>query len=306
MNYIVICSMCFVFSLVVAILYKSGKNTDRRKRRLDKISGKVKIEIDEELSVPFVKRFVTPALRGMVSTFTRLMPKKEKAQSSARLGKKLALAGLRVRPSEYLAGRIGFMFAVLSITIVIILLGAMDAMLRMLLLMGGLLVSLLVPSLYLSLRIKSRQLSIRNQLPDVLDLMSVCVEAGLSFDGALLYIEQYSYGPLVDELTTVKKEIQMGLNRRDALKNLTERTDVPELKTFVGALIQSDQIGLPLRNVMSTQASQLRLTRKQTAEEKAMKAPVKMMLPLIVFVLPVTLIILMGPAILNIIDALGS
>ena len=212
---------------------------------------------------------------------------------------------MRTQPSEYMAGRLVFAVVVLGITFAMVFLIRMDTIIKMLAFLIGLAVAVLGPSVSLSLRIKRRQQAIKNQLPDILDLLSVSVEAGLSFDGALLYIEQYSYGPLVDELTTVRKEIQMGLIRREALKNLAERNNVPELDTFVGALVQSEQIGLPLRNVMNTQASQLRLTRKQAAEEKAMKAPVKMMIPLILFVLPVTLIILMGPAILNITDALG-
>ncbi len=305
MTYVVISSACFVFIIFVALFYKIGKNADRKNRRLNRIAGKTRGIVDEELSLPIVQRFLAPAFHGIIKSFSRVLPRKEKRQSS-RLEKKLQLAGIRILPSEYIAIRFVFVFGVFGMTIAIIALAKIATVVKTLIYVGGMSLALIGPSLYMSLRIKSRQLAIRNQLPDILDLMSVGVEAGLSFDGALLYIEQFSFGPLVDELTTVKKEIQMGLPRREALKKLSERNNVPELNTFVGALVQSDQIGLPLRNVMRAQASQLRLSRKQAAEEKAMKAPVKMMLPLIAFVFPVTFIILMGPAVLSLIETFGG
>lgn len=295
--------MCLAFTLFAALFYKLGVNMDKKNRRLMKIAGKYKGVVDEELTIPIYKRIIAPAINGVVKSFSRLLPAKKE---SSRLEKSLILAGIRMSVVEYSALRAVYVFVGLAITISIVFLSDFDALLKLLVYAAGILLSIGGPVFYLSFRIKKRQEAVRHQLPDILDLLAVSVEAGLSFDAALMYIEEFYYGPLVDELTVVKNEIQMGLPRREALKNLTERNSVPELKAFVGALIQSDQIGLPLRNVMQAQSSQLRLFRKQAAEEKAMKAPVKMMLPLIAFIFPVTFIILLGPAVMKIVETFAK
>ena len=307
-KYLIAASSALAFSIFVALFYKWGENADRKNRRLNAIAGKQKSYMDEELNVPFVKRFLLPALYGAVKSFSRLMPRRgnKGGKGKSKLEKKLLLAGLRIAPSEYSAIRFVFVFSVLALTLGLVAFTGLPSTAKVLVYIAGTLLAVGGPMFFLSRRIKDRQEAIRHQLPDILDLLSVSVEAGLSFDGALTYIKQFAYGPLVDELNLVSKEIQMGLPRREALKNLAERNSVTELKTFVGALVQSDQIGLPLRNVMRTQASQLRISRKQAAEEKAMKAPVKMMLPLVGFIFPVTFIILLGPAVLSLIETFGG
>jgi tight adherence protein C len=177
-----------------------------------------------------------------------------------------------------------------------------QAGLKILLYFVGVLLAVGGPRFYLSSRIKKRQSAIQKEMPDILDLLTVSVEAGLGFDAALGYISQYSKGPLVEEFNIVQKEIQMGRPRREALKKMEERSNITELKAFIGAIIQTDQMGVPIKNVLQAQASQLRTGRKQAAEEKALKAPIKMMFPLVVFIFPVIFIILLGPTVLQIID----
>jgi tight adherence protein C len=135
-----------------------------------------------------------------------------------------------------------------------------------------------------------------------MDLLSVSMEAGLGFDSALVKIGERLKGPLVDELGIVLIEVQLGRPRRDALKNLADRSSLEDLRTFVSSIIQAEQLGIPIKNVLNSQAHQLRVTRRQRAEEKAMKAPVKMMIPLVVFVFPVLFIILLGPAVIDIMN----
>jgi tight adherence protein C len=160
-------------------------------------------------------------------------------------------------------------------------------------------IAFVLPTFYVTNLIKSRQSKIRDQLPEVMDLLSVSVEAGLGFDAALSRICERLRGPIIDELNLVLIEIQLGKPRRDALKDLTGRCALEELKTFVSSIIQADHLGIPIKNVLNSQGQQLRVTRKQRAEEKAMKAPVKMMIPLVLFVFPVLFIILLGPAIID-------
>ena len=159
----------------------------------------------------------------------------------------------------------------------------------------------MIPRYYIKSRIKTRQLTIQNQLPNVLDVLCVSIEAGLSFDSALLKVVERFKGPLIDEFNQVYREIQMGQPRRDALVSLSQRSNVPELQTFISAVVQSEKFGTPMKNVLLAQAQQLRINRRQHAQEKGMKAPVKMMLPMVIFIFPVMFIILLGPTIISVI-----
>ncbi len=167
----------------------------------------------------------------------------------------------------------------------------------------GLLIAAAVPGYLLKSKITARQNAIRNALPDVMDLLVVSVEAGLGFDSAILRLYEKNKSALMQELVTSVKDVQMGLSRRSALKQMGERNDVQELKVFASAMIQAEQLGVSIKSVLVSQADQLRLARKQKTEAKAMKAPVKMMIPTVVFIFPVMFIILLGPAVLNFMNA---
>jgi tight adherence protein C len=135
-----------------------------------------------------------------------------------------------------------------------------------------------------------------------LDLLTVSVEAGLGFDQALLKIVEKTKGPLTEECIRVLHEIRIGKARRDALREMGKRTGVEDLQTFVAAIIQADQLGVSIGNVLRIQSRQLRQKRRQKAEEKAQKAPVKMLIPMILFIFPSLFILLLGPGVLQLID----
>lgn len=305
MSALVFFSSAFVFALITGMFYGVGKRIDNKERRIKSISGKHFEEIDEDLDTPFLERFFVPAVHGLLKFFSRLFPAK-KQKDVTKLEKYLKLAGLSISTGEYSAARLMVIISITGVSVIAAYFVRAEIGIKFLIAMFGMCLAVIMPTRYLSTRIKTRQRNIRNQMPDILDLLTVSVEAGLSFDSALLKVGERMNGPLVEELTVVQREIQMSLPRREALKNLTERSNVPELKTFVGAIIQSDQLGLPLKNVLRAQSAQLRLTRKQVAEEKAMKAPIKMMLPLIMFVFPVIFIVLLGPTVLQLIETFGK
>jgi tight adherence protein C len=304
MQLLMISSMGLSFCVLASLFVKAGESADRKRRRMDLIAGKKKRVYDEDLTDPFLRRFLIPTLTGVIKSFSRLFPRKQQMQTS-KLERDLRMAGIKVSPSEYAATRLIAVTLILASSIGAALFLDIPVIAKAALYCLGILLALLGPRYLIGSLIKKRQLDIFHQIPDILDLLTVSVEAGLSFDGALAYIEQYHRGSFVEELSVVKKEIQMGLPRREALKNLGERNNIPELKSFVAALIQSDQIGLPIRNVLRAQASHIRLQRKQAAEEKAMKAPVKMMLPVVGLIFPVIFIILLGPTVMNLIKTFG-
>jgi tight adherence protein C len=147
-----------------------------------------------------------------------------------------------------------------------------------------------------------RQDELRRGLADALDMLTVCVEAGQGFDAALMQVARSADGPIAGEFARVLSEIQIGKSRGEAFSSLAARTTVPEAKNFVSALVQADRLGLPIGNVLREQSSQMRLVRRQLAEEKAQKVPVKILFPMLLCIFPALFIVIIGPGVIRIID----
>lgn len=161
----------------------------------------------------------------------------------------------------------------------------------------------LLPDALLARRVASRQLSIRNELPDLLDQVTICVEAGLGFDAALARTARSGHSPLTQEVTRMHQELRIGIPRREALDNLLARTDVAELRQFAHALVQAETYGVPVSQMLRAQSSEHRERRRQLAEERAMKLPVKITFPLVLFILPAMFVVILGPAVINLMDS---
>ena len=147
-----------------------------------------------------------------------------------------------------------------------------------------------------------RQVDMRTDLPDAIDMLTVCVEAGLGFDAALGRVAQTMDGPAAFEFARVIQEMQFGSSRVDALRAAADRTDIPELRTFISSIVQSTELGISIGDVRRAESGQMRVVRRQRAEEQAQKLPVKILLPLIFCILPALFVVVLGPAILNIMD----
>ena len=160
----------------------------------------------------------------------------------------------------------------------------------------------LVPLYWLRIKFSARKRALVKAFPDAVDLIVTSVEAGLGIEAALSEVGNETRGPLGDELRMAVRETTLGRSRRDSLQRLVDRTGVPEIKAFVQSLIQAEQTGIPIGQVLRTQAGQVRLKRRQRAEADAQRAPIKMILVLVVFVLPSMLLMVMGPAIMRIGD----
>lgn len=165
----------------------------------------------------------------------------------------------------------------------------------------GFLMSYAVPGFWLKLKGKARAREIEETLPEILDLLTISVEAGLGFDAALLKVAEKGHGALAAEFMRVLQEIRMGRPRRDALRDLAGRSRVDDLKNFIAALVQADQLGIPIGGVMRSQARQIRTKRRQRVEEQAQKAPVKIMIPLVLFIFPSIFIVVLGPAVIQLV-----
>lgn len=162
-----------------------------------------------------------------------------------------------------------------------------------------------VPDLWLRSAISRRRLEIRRALPDMLDMLTISVESGMGFDGAVAKLVRTSSGALAEEFARMLQQVQAGVARRDAFKHMADRVRVPELNTFIASMVQAEVFGIAITKVLRTQAREMRVRRRQFAEEMAQKAPVKIVFPLVLCILPATLIVLAGPAVLAIGRAFG-
>jgi tight adherence protein C len=162
------------------------------------------------------------------------------------------------------------------------------------------------PNLYLYQKVYERSNRMRRDLPDAIDLMTISVESGLAFDAAVQQVARNTEGPLADEFSRVLREMQIGMGRAEALRALSERTEVDDLKSFVTAMVQADSFGIPIANVLRIQSSEMRVKRRQRAEEQAQKVPVKITVPLIFCILPTLFIAVMGPAVIHIMDSFSG
>lgn len=167
-------------------------------------------------------------------------------------------------------------------------------------------VAYFLPDLLIHSRGTERQKSIMLELPDTLDQMTIAVEAGLGFDAAMARTGQNGRGPLAAEFVRTLQDMQLGMSRREAYASMLERTSAPDLRRFVNAVIQADRYGISISGVLRTQASEMRLKRRQRAEEKAMQIPVKVLFPLMVCIMPVLFIALLGPAAINVMETLAK
>jgi tight adherence protein C len=252
----------------------------------------------KELAVPFVRRLILPGLGTIAARITRLTP----GSVVQRLDKELVYAGSP-------AGWDGARLLALKVTTAA-LVGVGSVFVLPFLDFGFLRTTVMVPfaalvGYYLPewlLRSRSgkRQHAIRRALPDALDLMSITVEAGLSFDAAMERVSREMGGPLGEELFRVVQELRLGKGRGEALRDLADRTTVDELKSFVLAMVQAEIFGISVSRVLQVQAAELRMKRKQAAEEQAQKLPVKIVFPLILCIFPALFVILLGPAAISI------
>jgi tight adherence protein C len=238
-------------------------------------------------------------LEALASRFTP-------ANMAARLERQLALAG---RPAAWPLRRLmaaKFVFAAGGAALGVFYVAAAGGGRQIILaaVMTG--VAYFVPDLLIYSKGTERQATIGLELPDTLDQMTIAVEAGLGFDSAMARAGQNGKGPLAAELVRTLQDMQVGRSRREAYQELAERTSCKDLQQFVRAVIQADMYGVSVSGVLRTQAAEMRLKRRQRAEEKAMQIPVKVIFPLMVCILPVLFIALLGPAALNVIETLSS
>ena len=251
------------------------------------------VQLPDRVTAPLLSRTFGVVVRGLRHGLSRLYPSRDVDRVHADL-LKAGLSG-SVRAEEFVAIQVGSVMSGFAIGLIMVLSGAVKvktglALMIFLPMLGG-----LAPSYWLRHRIKTRRERVTNDLPDLLDLMTISVAAGLGLEQAMQVSCARFESPVCEELRLTLREMELGLSRHDALENMKLRTDIDDLVTFSVVLSQADALGLPIGRVLQAQADEMRDKRRQRAREKAAKVPVKILFPLALCFLPAILIIVLGP-----------
>jgi tight adherence protein C len=291
--------------IVFAGLASRRRSVGVVEERLGEFGTRSVMTLEEiELSEPFSDRVVKPMLRAVANAFARLTPRR----NLENIQHNLDLAGNPYgwAPVEFTGVRsvAAVLCAGLAFALTFIAHSPLKNRILATAVVGA--VGYFLPTVWLTLRIRNRQAGILKALPDALDLLTISVEAGLGFDAALTKVTEKWTNELSQAFTRVLVEIQMGTLRRDALRSMADRAGVPDLTSFVAAIIQADQLGVSLARVLHIQSEQMRIRRRQRAEELAHQAPIKMMIPLVFLIFPALFVVLLGPALPSLRSAFGG
>ena len=302
-NFLVFITTVFVATIIINFIYSKRRQVTDRLTEIRKMEKSP--EDEDVLKLPFYDRVIEPFYHSIGSILGNLAPKEMRSN----IEKKIIYAG----SSEDLTFN--------KLTVAMLIFGVIFGFLafyifsNLLLYTGfqliiGLIVATLLgfylPLLNLNSKIEKRQKEIRNTLPDMLDLLLVSVEAGLGFDMALKRVTDKMPGNLSKEFSRALEEIKRGKRREEAFRGIVRRTGVPDLSSFITSIIQSEQLGSNIATTLRIQAETMRRKRRQRAEETAMKAPVKMIIPMVLFILPTLFIVILGPAVMSIVETFSS
>lgn len=303
--------MCFLAFLIMVILSYIGFETNGSDRdtialRLRALEQHQEIgaSVEEEMSRSFKERLVTPLFESISRFFSSLLPSSLEKAVEKTLINSGGFYGLSSEHFFGLSGILGVIFSIIAWEASMLTNQPTNKIIFFTFICF--VIGIFLPLVLLKQRAITRHENLQRELPDVLDLLTVSVEAGLGFDGALVKLAERMKGDMVDEFTRMLQEMRIGVPRREALRSLAARCNVQDVTLFTGALIQADKLGVSIANVLRIQSVEMREKRRQRAEEQAMKAPIKMLFPLIFFIFPTLFIVLLGPAMITIISMFSN
>jgi tight adherence protein C len=289
-----------VLLIVLGLAIRPPK--DAVQQRLEQLVAQPKSLEEMELQQPFFERVVRPLIKRLARAGRREGQGNVIARAEARLEQAGHPGGLR--GADWMGVKL---LAAIAFGIGGVLLGTLLGGLTVGVLFGVVALALgyILPEMWLGRKIRARATDMVVQLPDALDLLTISVEAGLGFDAALAKVVEKMEGALIDEFRQALAEVRMGRTRRDALRDITKRTEARPIANFIGAIVQAEQLGVPIAKVLQIQSQQLRIERRQRAEEAAAKAPVKMLFPMVGCIFPTIFIIILGPAVITVVRGIG-
>jgi tight adherence protein C len=298
----VIAALAAAAVLLITVGLASRPGKDAVQTRLEQLVVQPKTLEEFELQQPFFERVMRP----IVKRLARIARRGDQGGIIARTDSKLEKAGYPggLRGADWMGVKIlvAIIFAVLGFFLGL-LVGKVQ--IGFVFALAGGAIGFVAPEFWLGRRIKARSFAMVLQLPDALDLLTISVEAGLGFDAALAKVVEKMDGPLVNEFRQALAEIRMGRTRRESLRDVASRADAQPITNFIGAIVQAEQLGVPIAKVLQIQSQQLRVERRQRAEEAAAKAPVKMLFPMVGCIFPTIFIVILGPAVITVISGPG-
>lgn len=290
-----VAALAAFISVSSLLVWSAGGLGNRAEARVSRLG---KAPLRTPLEAPFADRVFIPVVDGVVRAFVQLLPNK----LVARCERQLISAGSPMRPQAFftvvLICAVFFPFAA---AFLLVRLGGNTDIFSWLIIVTLVAGGLVLPFLWLRRRVRNRKTAIWRRLPDAFDMITVSVEAGLGLDAALRQVATKLRGPLAEEIALTLRQVGMGRARREALDDMAYRIDVPEVTTFVNAIIQAETLGTSLGRVLRAQSLTIRVQRRQRAEEIARKAPVKMVFPLVVFIMPTFFVVTIGPLVVHLI-----
>ena len=299
---ILIAVLAAVAVLLITYGIAARPSEDAVQARLSQLVVQPKTLEEMELNQPFFDRVMRPMIQRLARAGRR-----QEGGMITRVDAKLERAGYPggLRGADWVGVKLLSLigFAVLVFLLGVLLTGEFVVALLFLIVGAGL--GYMAPEFWLGRKIRARSQSMVLLLPDVLDLLTISVEAGLGFDAALAKVVEKMEGPLVDEFSQALAEVRMGRPRREALRDVATRADAQPVSNFVGAIVQAEQLGVPIAKVLQIQSNQLRIERRQRAEEAAAKAPVKMLFPMVGCIFPTIFIVILGPAVVTVMGGPG-
>ena len=304
--FVAVVGICVGLGILMLILgLGAGKPVDPVQARLTQLGSLQARNLEElELQQPLADRTIRP----LITRLSRIGARLTNASSSQTVEKRLALAGNPgdLRVTDWMGVKI-LVGIGLSILMFIVFAGLMrNFVMGIFIGLVSLMIGYILPEFWLGRKVRARQSAILKMIPDTLDLLTISVRAGLGFDAALAKVVEKLPGPLTDEFRRALAEVRVGKTRRDALRDMIPRTEVQPLSNFIGAIIQAEQLGVSISKVLQVQSEQLRIERRQRAEEMAAKAPIKMLLPLVGCIFPTLFIVILGPAMISIVVTLSN
>ena len=299
---IIIAVLAAAAVLLITYGVAARPSEDAVQARLSQLVTQPRTVEELELQQPFFERIIRPTIQRLAKAGRR-----QEGGLIARIDAKLERAGYPggLRGADWVGVKLLALigFAVLFFLLALLLTGA--PVLGLLFAVAGAGVGYIAPEFWLGRKMRARSYAMILQLPDALDLLTISVEAGLGFDAALAKVVEKMEGPLVDEFRQALAEVRMGRSRRDALRDVASRADAQPVSNFIGAIVQAEQLGVPIAKVLAIQSNQLRIERRQRAEEAAAKAPVKMLFPMVGCIFPTIFIVILGPAIVKVMGGVG-
>lgn len=288
---------------LVGVSLMRMRQPDTISERLSQYTERVMTLEELELQQPFHERVIIPMVKSILETLGKYGPK----QSAERLRLNLQMAGNPggITPMMFVGLRVGLALA-LGVVVSLLTFRTMDLSQALMFSGVSFLLGYMLPVMWLGNRIKARKHAITKALPDALDLLCISVEAGLAFDLALQRVTEKWDDELSREFKRALTDMRLGRSRREALRDMANRTGVEDVQTFVAAVIQADQLGVSMAKILRIQSDQMRVRRRQRAEELAQQAPIKMLFPMVFLIFPALFVVILGPAVPRVISSFGG